>query len=194
MKWYDVVDFDESAHPFVADSADLKGFDAEQFRRGRQVRSWDPNAWYRATKPEYDGEPDDILGEHLYIPVYSARLREALRSAGIGEIQYLSVKVIRPDGSEIPGYAIANILSLVPALDVAETRIVQRFPLDFPNPNVRGKIEDIRGVALRAHTLEGHDIIRLAESPLRVFVSDRFREIFRRRKLTGYAFHRIRVV
>ena len=37
--------------------------------------------------------------------------------------------------------------------------------------------------------LEGHDIIRLAEYPVYVCVSDRIRQAFERARCTGHGFH-----
>ncbi len=193
MKWHEAIGVSGFHDPFVADTEDLKGFDAEDFRRGRRIRSWDPAAWYKAVKRRNDGALDDVLCEGLYIPVYSARLREALDRAGIEGIQYLPVRVFRPNGSEIKGYAIANFLHAVSALDAERTEEVMYFPDDFPNPHARGKIEGIRGLVLRASRLEGRDVIRLRESLLRVYVSDRFRGVFKEGGFTGYAFRRVKV-
>ncbi len=193
MKWYQAITGSGFPNPFVAGDSDLKGFDEEDLRRARRVERWDPEAWFRAVEPQDDGELDDVLCEHLFVPVFSARLRRALQRARVGGIQYLPVKVFRPDGSEIKGYAIANYLHMVAALDFAKTKVVGYFPKDFPNPHVRGKIEDLRGVVLMSSRLKGRDVIRLREFSLRVYVSNRFRGVFDRGRFTGYSFQEVEV-
>jgi hypothetical protein len=43
--------------------------------------------------------------------------RLAIERAGIPGIQYLAIRVFKSDGSEYPGYSIANILNLRSSLD-----------------------------------------------------------------------------
>lgn len=189
MKWFWVVDCDNTVkNPFVADSEDLKGVNEWDLCIGKSMRDWDAAAWFQAKKPKNDGNPDDILQNALGLPIYSARLQNALKKSGVRGIQYLPIKVLRPNGSLIDGFAIANILNLIPALDL-EKSDYDLFPNDYFLPERRGQFRAIRKAVLRRASLSEHDIIRLKEFELNIYVSERFKKVFEEGKFTGYSFH-----
>lgn len=189
MKWYWIVSCDNTvANPFVADTGDLKGFDRDDLTCGRRVEGWNPEAWVRASRSEDDGDPDDALQTHLALPIYSRRLRGALGEASILGIQYLPIETIRPDGSHFGGFAIANILSVQPALDF-ERSDYELFPNDYFLPQRRGKVRCLKTAVLRASRLKEHDILRLAEYDEDIYVSERFKIVFETGGFTGYSFH-----
>jgi len=123
------------------------------------------------------------------LPIYSARLQEALSAAGIGGIQYLPVRVLRPNGDEISGFAIANILNFVAALDNSQSKYLV---YDDNWPDRKGEIRAIIRPVLRAKAVEQFDVIRLKEYAWSIYVSDRFRSTFELNKLTGYGFRSLR--
>ena len=65
--------------------------------------------------------PDDALQNDIAIPIYSPRLQSALQEAAITGIQFLPIHVLRLDGSEIPGFAVANIICVRPAMDMEKS-------------------------------------------------------------------------
>jgi hypothetical protein len=193
VKWYWVVSCDQTVDdPVVADCADLKGFDEAALLNGQPLDSWDASAWFQATNPEDDGTPDDVLQNHLGLPIFSQRLRNALEEAGIRDIQYLPVTVIRPDGHRLTGFSIGNVLRLVPALDLQKSDY-DVFPQDYFLPTRRGMVQGIRRAVLLGHALNEYDVIRLKEFKRGLYVSERFTSVFGAGRFTGYSFHEVPV-
>jgi hypothetical protein len=193
-QWYDFALHVEKrvARPFRTDvdGEDLHGFKSYDLQVGKRLRNWDPNACLRSISEEDDGEPDDVLLEHLKVPTFSRRLHEALSSAGVGgkDIQYLPVRVFRSTGEELEGYAFANVITRVAALDYEATDwgALPPDPDEGIDPNTgRPAVQAIWRAALIEASLKGHDIIRLVEFFPPVFVSERFAEIFRDGEFTG---------
>lgn len=195
MKWYHVIDCDNTvADPYVADAGDLMGVDEEDLWGGTPVANWNEAAWIQARKPGNDGDPDDALQTYLPAPIYSARLRQALEAACITGIQWLPIHVLRPDGTEIPGYAIANIVNLVEgALDL-ERSDYDVYPPDYFLPERVGKVRGIRIPVLRGEKLRGLDIVRLAEARAAFYVSERFKDIFEKAGCTEHSFREVEVL
>src|SRR5436190_23647045 len=103
-KWFWVVGCDNTTDdPFVGDEAEL-GCDDAELRTGGKIDSWPGTAFVKATRPENDREPDDVLQSCLNLPIYSLGLRTALDANGVTGIQYLPIRVIRPCGELIPGF------------------------------------------------------------------------------------------
>lgn len=194
MKWYHVIRHDNAVDdPYIAGTGDLMGVEQDDLWSGKLITNWNDAAWIQASAPEDDGDPDDALQSYLRPPIYSASLRKALSDAGIGGIQYLPLHVLRPDGTEIPGYAIANILNLVSgALDL-ERSDYDVYPPDYFLPERVGRVRGLRIPVLRKDKLEGLDIIRLAEYEAPFYVSERFKEAFEKAGCTGHSFHEVKV-
>lgn len=195
MKWYHVVRYGNPvANPYVAGSGDLMGVEEGALWHGKPVANWNQSAWIKAETAEDDGDPDDTLQSYLHPPIYSARLCQALDAAGIGGIQYLPLHVLRPDGTEISGYAIANIVNLVEgALDL-ERSDYDVYPSDYFLPERVGKVRGLRIPVLRREKLEGLDIVRLAEYMPPFYVSERFKDAFEKVGCTGHSFREVEVV
>lgn len=177
-------------NPLIADNVDLKGANELELVSGQLIKNRDKTAWFKASKSKYDGDPDDVLQNALGLPIYSARLRKAMDKAGITGIQYLPVRVFRFNGSPIEGFAIANILNLLPALDF-EKSDYDLFEDDYFLTERRGKVRGIRKPVLRSFIIEGYDIFRLREFKRYIIVSERFRNIFLANSFTGYSFHQV---
>jgi len=193
VKWYCLIDCDNTVDdPLVTDCDDLKGHDDWDFCEGKLIEPWDGSAWLKATEPEDHGTPDDVLQNHLGLPVFSARLRRVLEQAGVGGIQYLPLQVFRPDGSKVEGYSIANLLNVVPALD-RERSDFDVFPAEEPFLDRAGQVEGIRKAVLLADAIAGYDIFRLQEYPLTSYASERFKNLFLVSGFTGFGFREVKV-
>lgn len=187
MNWYKTIPCDNTvADPYVSGIDDLKGNDEWAFAYGQRFKNWDRSAFVQTDQPSDDGDPDDVLQNHLGIPIFSLGLQQALSSGGIRGIQYLPIQVLRYDGSLIEGFAIANILHLVPCMDWARTqyRVDDRYP---------GEIRGYRfgTLVVRRSALEDYDILRMKEFQLDIFVSERFKKIFEDGGFTGYSFSKL---
>jgi hypothetical protein len=178
----------------LVEKMDLKGRDRTSFVLGESIADWDKTAWLKVVTGRNEGEPDDVLANVHAMPIYSARLRAALDAAGITGIQYLPVRIYHRDGSLVDGYSIANILSLVPALDLERSdysRFGDSLFVTPTTPDHAERISEIRTAVLRRSLLEGHDIIRLKELRLIVYVSEGFKEVFEANHFTGYGFREV---
>jgi hypothetical protein len=139
VRWFTPIDFDNDvSDPLVVRGEGLGGFAEEDFRAGWPVTGWDGSATFRSRLRKEDGDPDDILQTDVNLPIYSARLRAALCSAGVDGIQYLPVRVYRSDGTPVPDFAIVNVTVRVPALDLSRSDYVV---FGDERPDRRGEIK-----------------------------------------------------
>jgi hypothetical protein len=192
MKWYDLIDGEENCLPdfFMADELDFFGRDWSDLAHGRVIADWDARSLLRSSKPENDGEPDDMLASCVGFPVFSRRLREALARANVGvrDIQYLSIHVLRSTGEELPGFAAANVTTRVPALDREHSTLLEVHEDEVDPLTGMPKVASFWTAALRKEHLSGHDVIRLAEFFPSVFVSEKFVRVFQESGFTGATF------
>lgn len=186
--WYDPLRWSNTkADPLVTDSSNLHGHDEWDFMQGKRIVGWRDTAWLASSDYLHDGEPDDVLQNHLGLHVFSERLRDALTRADIGGIQYLPVDVRLSDGQVIEGFAIANILAMISAFDFKRSNY-DVFPDDYFLPERRGLVRAIRKPVLIKSAIAEYDVFRLAEYDIMHFVSDRFKHVFEAGEFTGYAF------
>jgi hypothetical protein len=192
MRWFEVNECDNCVpEPYVSDSDDLRGYEGWQLRSGEIIAQWDEKAWIKCTDEKANGDPDDALQNHLGIPVFSFRLHRALDYAGIAGIQYLPIRVLRPDNSEIPGYAVANITNKVAALDLQKSEYDLYDEEDDFAPNRQGQIFSLWRAVLKKKVVSGLHVVRLAEYPEFLVVSASFKEAFEGVGCTGYSFEEV---
>lgn len=102
----------------------------------------------------------------------------------------MKIKVLNFDNCIIDGFCIINFLNFIEALDYEKSEY-DKFSIDFPNPNVRGKIAGVKKFVLKRDKLNNFDIIRLKDYDLRYFVSEKFKKLFEDNKFTGYSFEEV---
>lgn len=191
MKWYQVTRCSNTVeNPLLTGVGDLGGMEEWQLRKGQFLANWPSGAWIGAEEAEDDGDPDDVLQNHLGLPIFSPRLRRELNALGIQGIQYLPIEVRRSDGTPIPGFSIANIIDLRPALDTKRTKY--SVFSDDSHPSKRGKISSINLPILKSEFLTTGDIFRLEEYVQPIFVSERIKDSFEAKGFTGFTFRRVR--
>ena len=196
MKWFQLIKNDNTVkNPLVCGFSNLEeyGFEDWDFNQGKFIDTWDGNIYFKAKKKEDEGVPDDVLQVGYSIPVYSERLVKCIENEKISGIQFLKVKVLKSDNTEIKeNFYIANVLNYIEALDY-EKSIYNCFAEDFPNPNVTGKIAGVIKFVLKKNKLFDLDIIRLKEYQLSVFTSEKFKKMFEINNFTGYSFRNIQL-
>jgi len=193
MKWYKPIPCDKHVkNPLVCDYTNIEeyGFKKSDFIAGKEITNWNNNIIFQAKNKKNGGNPDDALQNAEMLPIYSPRFIQAINSAKIEGIQFLPVNVLQPDGKSEEGFCIANFLNFVEALDY-ERSDYDRFADDFPNPNVRGEIAGIIKYVLLKDRIVEKDVIRLKDYPQSFFVSEKFKELFKRNKFTGYSFKEV---
>jgi hypothetical protein len=193
-KWYDVTECDNTVDdPLVTDTDELHGINEDDLSDGRIITNWDPKSWIQATKAEWDGVPDDALQSHLWPPIYSYRLRNAIEAASIKGIQWLPINVLHRDGSSAGLFFVANILNMRPALD-EERSDLTRYEEDYFIETRRGKVSGIWKPVLKKSELAQVDIIRLQQFTVAIFVSQKFKELFEQGRFTGWSFTEVETV
>ena len=193
MRWFQPIECDNAVKdPLVCDYDNFEeyGYDEYSFVKGNKIEDWNGNIFIQAKKRKNDGDPEDVLQNHLMIPIYSKKLINELENANITGVQYLPIRILRPNNDYLSGFSIANILNFIEAFDY-EKSIYNRFSEDFPNPIKRGQLAGVRKFVLKKDKLIGFDIIRLKDYKLSFFVSEKFKETFEKNKFTGYSFKEI---
>ena len=101
------------------------------------------------------------------------------------DIQYLPVRVFLSTGEEIKGFAIANIISRIAALDYDRSKMLRLDEEEIDPLTGKHRVLNIGKAALHKEPLVGHDMIRLVEFFPPKFVSERFAKVFQKSKFTG---------
>jgi len=187
-KWYWVIQNSSVLDdPFVGDTGFLGEFDDADLHCRGEVLSWANAAWVASSTADNDGQPDDALQNCFGLPVFSIRLQKALSENGILGIQWLPIRVRQSNQLAVDGYAIANILACVSALDVKRSKL-SRFKEDWIVPERRGQISAIQKAVLIRRVVNEFDIVRLCEFPPAMYVSEKFRRTFIKGGFTGLDF------
>ncbi len=148
--------------------------------------------WIKSTSPKEDWPADDGLANHFSLLIFSERLRIALDDACIGGIQYLPIRVLKSDDTEYTGYSIANIMNEISTLD-RDRSSSSVFSQNCLSGETGSRFWDARQAGLKEEALRVFDIIRVSDFPEAVYVSQRFEDIWRDHKLTGYSFQKVRL-
>jgi hypothetical protein len=185
LNWYSIITRNKSVkNPFAADTLSIGSLDPLlDLESGRQINDWSEDYFVAARRPANDGTPDDCLLNDWGIPIFSNRLKSTLLAAGIEGIQYLPIRVLRPDQSEIQGFQVANITRVVPALDYNRSEFYGK------RPQIGSHVgTNVRRYVLRADVLQGAHIFRLAEANTYIFVSDFFVQNYNKGRFTPWGF------
>jgi hypothetical protein len=189
QKWFSLVFGDENRveRPLQTSEDELYGRDYFELKQGKRISNWNPKSALRSSSRKDDGDPDDILCEHLGIPTLSQRFRKALTDAGVGtnDIQFLPLKVFKSTGEEVKGFAVANVITRIAALDHKRSKMIEVDEEEIDPLTGKPNVLSVWTAALHQKQLAGHDMIRLLEFFPPVFVSERFAEVFQRGKFTG---------
>lgn len=177
------------------DEGDLFGRDDSDLELGKRLRKWDQRTYLRSSSPNGDGTPDDVLCTHLGAPVFSPRLQEAMAEANVGQrdLQYLPVHVYLSTGKEIEGFAFANVITRIKALDYDNSEMLWLDDDNIDPATGKPEVLGVWTVALKAKALKGHDAIRLTEYFPNFLVSERFVDVFKKGEFTGASFHPVHV-
>ncbi len=177
---------------YSAHSSNLGEFTDWSFRKGEFIQNWPQGISFRPRSKDRDGIPDDVLQNADGILIFSRQLIAALDELGVTDIQYLPVEVYHFDGKSIPGYAIANLTTMVPALDLERSKF-HRFPDDFFVEWKRGNICALHHTALKSAALQGFNVVRLKECATELLISDAVQRIFLENKFTGMDFYKVEI-
>jgi len=189
LMWYDfdMSEENSAAKPLIPSTYELFGVDDYDLCIGQRMENWNPQSLLKSADEEHDGTPDDYLAHALGVPILSARFRAALeeRGVGINDIQYLPIRVFQSTDEEVHGYAVANVITRVPALNRDHSDMLDEDENEIDPLTGKPVVRSIWRAALNEGPLRGHDIVRLTEFWPPVYVSERFAEVFRTGGFTG---------
>jgi hypothetical protein len=188
MKYFWVL-FDWPVDAMVAEIVDFKTAEPEDLTFAQPIHHWDPSSYLKVGPGGQEGAPDDVLQTSVTAPIFSSRLKETLDSSGIGGIQYLPVQVYSgTPGAALGTFYVANVIASFSALNPSRS-VFSRYKPDYFIDSRRGKVSGIRTPVLRPSALSsGPAVFRLAEFAPPVFVSERFRDIFKIGRFSGLDF------
>lgn len=131
-------------------------------------------------QPGYEEADAPVFEESPQI--MTAEFYEALRSAGVDNIDVYDAEVQSKDGAvRLPGYKAYNIIGLVSAADLAKTE----FAPDNPS---RQMDASIRSLVVDESKVKGLLLFRLAESVDTILVHRSVREVLEKRSFKGVQF------
>jgi hypothetical protein len=189
-RWFEPLEnLNVDDQPFVTDTDDLLGFTEWSFREGKAITRWNCSAWVGCSDRLVDGHMDDVLRNHLGLPIFSAKLEQALTFLGIEGIQFLPLQILRPNNTFVTGYSLANVLNYCPALDMQSSLYDV-----FIEGQQCGRISSLQKIVLKGNGIVDKDIIRLAEFPIIELVSEVFVQAYRTFGCTGYIFKEVETV
>jgi hypothetical protein len=193
-KWFEASGCDNHVDdPFVSDSSNLLLNESWRFREGKLCTDWDPSSWIKSYCPEGSGNPDDVLQNHLGLPIFSKHLRRLIEEEGIKGVQFLPLEVFRQKGPAITGYSIANVLNVTPAMDLQRSRY-DVFPPDYFLPERRGEVLIVHEMVLQKSQVMTYDIMRVKQFMPALVVSQKFKELFEAAHSTGYSFKYLKTI
>lgn len=165
----------------IAYGHDLRGVNRYIVFDGTWIENWPPNV----TLYVEGKHPEDYLFSTLngWIPL-SKRVQQVFEACDIQGVQFLPIRIVHKSGVEIPGYAVLNVLNVIPALDHEHTVWLtsEKDQVEYPQLN-------ILKVALNRDAIGGIDIFRLQESRTEMFISRRLKECLERAGATaGFKF------
>lgn len=189
MKYYKLMfDYENSAGNAVCTSDDLSGIDRYAFEQGNYYENWgEPFTFF--FDPEQGARWTDYLSTDLGWFVISEKFKMLLEEIDTPNIQYIPVHIQNVhENSLIEGYSIANITSLLDALDLDHSDYSE-FELDENE-----KVLSVRKYALKEKAINGSPIFRVAGSPLAIFVSERVKDEIERTAISGCSFLEVKVI
>jgi hypothetical protein len=183
-----MFDYENSQDNVVCTSDEMYGIDRYELEQGRYFDKWDDRFTF-FFDPEQGGVWTDYLSTDLGWFVISAKFKDTLDRIGVTNIQYIPVRIKNVvDDSVVEGYFVANICSLIDALDLANSEYSE-FEVDENE-----KVLSIRKYALKRNAIKDLHVFRVEKSPLAIFVSEKVKEEVERNKITGCDFLEVKVV
>lgn len=136
---------------------------------------------------KYNSDEGEVFSDYIANVfrwlIVSKRFRELIQDIVRDDaIQYLSTKITDViSKNETTEYEIANLLDVVDGVDLEHSKY-DVFELDDE------KIISVEKYALKKEKIDGHNIFRLKNDTLPVFVSERIKKVIEDNTLTGFAF------
>ena len=186
MKYYKLIfDYENDEQYLLAEPCAVVK-DKYAVYEGTVIDDWVPVTF--ECNPRNGSVVTEMLGNSYGWPIMSRRAIELLDGAIRNEVQLLPVKVINKDTKEeIENYYVLNVLPFLDALDLEHSLHTYFTCGDI-------KVLSVMKYALRKEGVENHNIFRLKESPMSIFVSEHFKRIAEENKMLGLDFLEVKVI
>ena len=167
-----------------------------ELMKGQYDQDWDPHATAYLTQAP--GLPDFPFTNND-LPVFSPRLKALLEAMGVGDVQYLPLRIkCELDGREIEGYHVANYLRLIDCLD-RERSVYQVWTKENllfweKRPYMLGTFRDVQKAVLQGAKIAEVPVFRLWGWQMMVVVRGDVKEAMECAGITGCRFERLEVV
>ena len=179
---YDVEKYERNG--VMAYHSELYGIDMYDVTRGNHLNNWDERIIFNFT-PNDGGEFTDYICNDFGWLIVSNKSRKAFENADMTGIQYLPLNIINKDtGMALEEYYVANVCKLIEAVDMGQSEYIELMP---------GKYVFV-SFAVKEEKISDFDIFRLKENDVQIFVSEKFKNIIKSNKLTGFDFTKVKVV
>lgn len=187
MRYFKLIyDYEKDDNYINCDIANIGNMNEYITISGKEIEQWDTVVF------EYNSEEGDILTDYLANLyrwfVVSDNFRQLTQNIIENQVQYLPVKVIdRLTNSEVDSYFAANILTLVDAFDLENSKY-DVFELDDK------KIISVEKYALKGSEIVGKHIFRLKDDTIPIFISETLKQVMEDNNFIGFEFLEVKVI
>ena len=187
MRYYKLIYDYENDDAYVnCDIANIGNMNEYITIGGKEIKQWDKVVF------EYDSAEGNILTDYLANLhrwfVVSEDFCKITQKIIENQVQYLPVKVMdRFTKSEVDSYFVANIVNVIDALDLDNSKY-DVFELDDE------KIISVEKYALKSSEIVNTQIFRLKDDTIPIFVSETLKKVIEDNGLTGFKFLEVDVI
>ncbi|MBZ9686134.1 hypothetical protein G9F72_007280 [Clostridium estertheticum] len=179
---YDMKKYERNG--VMAYHSELYGIGMHDIIRGNHLYNWDKRITFNYT-PDNGSEITDYICNDFRWLIVSNKFREAFENAHMTGIQYLPLSIINKEtGIALGEYYVANICNLIEAVDMGQSEYIELMP---------GKYV-FASFAVKEDKINSFDIFRLKEYNVSILLSEKFKNIIKINKLTGFNFTKVKVV
>jgi len=183
MRYYKLLyDYEHDKH-YVGCTAE-KTYRISQYDviKGQTINNWNDDITF-VYNPKEGNIPIDFLVNNYRWLIVSDRFQKVMGNNIGNSIQYLPIKIYNKEsGTTITSYKVANIVSVIDALDL-ENSAYDIFEVDENE-----KIISIEKYAIKEKEVTGKHIFKLKDEIIPIFVSEKFKNLIEKNKLTGFDF------
>lgn len=187
MRYYRLMyDYEQDDNYVNCDVASIGNMNEYITISGKEIKQWDKVVF------EYDSTEGSILTDYLANLhrwfVVSEKFCDKTQKISENQVQYLPVKVIdRFTGIEVDSYFVANIVTIIDALDLDNSKY-DVFELDDE------KIISVEKYALKSSEIVDKHIFRLKDDTIPIFVSETLKKVIEDNGFIGFEFLEVDVI
>ena len=187
MRYYKLIyDYEQDDNYANCDVASVGNMDEYITISGKEIKQWGRVVF------EYDSTEGNVLTDYLANPhrwfVVSENFCNKAQKILENQVQFLPVKVIdRFSGIEVDSYFVANIVTVIDALDLDNSKY-DVFELDDE------KIISVGKYALKSSEIVNRHIFRLKDDTIPIFISETLKKVIEDNDFTGFEFLEVDVI